>query len=273
MKSMVKFAIEQQRVALKGDYWEEFQETTKINPLNILELGAKISSLRKSPFLVETVSKSYKNYSNCPQIQLPKANLETNSSLEKIVLGRRSVRQYTDFGCSTQDVANVLQLSYGISGVSPFNTQQYYRVTPSAGALYPLEIYLCAWNVNGLPMGIYHYRVAKHTLELIKSGPNVKADFAELGDWGGIEMSKSAFIILISAIFERCTFKYGNRGYRFSLIEVGCLSMIMNLIAEAMGMGVCHLGGFYDDHLNEYIGVDGITESVQTVLTFGQPQN
>ncbi|MGM0664415.1 MAG: SagB/ThcOx family dehydrogenase [Thermodesulfobacteriota bacterium] len=272
MSDVFRFVIEQQAGKDMDSDWEDFQEKIKLNPCTAVKLGMRINSIRNSPFLQQALCRSYKSYPNLPQVLLPEARLDLGRPLEDIIRRRRSLRQYGPGECKAQELANVLQLSYGISGTAVFPEQQvmqYLRTIPSAGALYPLEIYPCVFKADDIASGLYHYRVARNSLELLKCG-DIRDDLKKCGDWTGVDIDGCAFVILISAVSERSTYKYGNRGYRFVLLEVGFVSIIMDLIANSMDMGACHLGGFYDDFLNRFIGLNGVTESVQTVLSFGR---
>ena len=124
----------------------------------MLGLGIRIDSLKNSPYIRGNMAKSYKHYPSCPQVLLPIACLTTDMQMEEIIRKRRSVRQFGTAKCSVEELANILQLSYGITGEGGYANQdfkQYFRAVPSGGALYPLEVYVGALNVDEIATGVY----------------------------------------------------------------------------------------------------------------------
>jgi SagB-type dehydrogenase family enzyme len=144
---------------------------------------------------------------------------------------------------------------------------QPLRSTPSAGALYPFEVYLIVNNVEGLSQGIYHYALLKHALELVKSG-----DFSSNITDAGLEqdmLGESDVTFVLSAIFDRTRHKYGERGYRYVYIEAGHISQNIYLQAVSLGLGSVSVGAFLDHKMNDLIGVDGRKEAVIYVHAIG----
>jgi len=182
-----------------------------------------------------------------------------------VITQRKSHREFMDKEISIEDVSTILWMGYGLrERVGNF----FFRNVPSAGALYPLEIYVGTFKVEGLSQGIYHFNPVKHTLECILEG-NFKQTLVN-GCLGQHFVSTGAIIIFISSVFRRNMAKYGHRGLRYILLDAGHLAQNMILGAEALGLGSCPVGAFFDDELNQLIGLDGYEESVLYLLVIGK---
>ena len=140
------------------------------------------------------------------------------------------------------------------------------RVSPSAGARYPLEIYPLIFSAKDLDCGIYHYNVKSHSLELLKKG-DFKSQFFKCV--GQDMILKCSMLIVISAIFNRTKDKYGERGYRYVLLDAGHLAQNAYLIATRLSLGCCTIGGFLDNEINKLLKIDGLTESSIYLIAIG----
>ncbi|MCF6154336.1 MAG: SagB/ThcOx family dehydrogenase [Candidatus Brocadia sp.] len=198
----------------------------------------------------------YKNYPDSKVIILPKPEYR-GISLESAIEKRRSVRNYSSKPLTLLQLSQLLFSAQGITGKS---YDQPLRTAPSAGALYPFEIYVIANNAEGLPQGIYHYAVLNHSLELVKLG-----DFRKVITDAGLkqEMLGDAHVtFVLSAIFDRIRHKYGERGFRYVYMEAGHISQNIYLQAVSLGLGSVSVGAFLDEEVNQLIGVDGQNEAV-----------
>ncbi|MGD1948291.1 MAG: SagB/ThcOx family dehydrogenase [Leptolyngbyaceae cyanobacterium] len=210
----------------------------------------------------------YKTYPASQQIALPNVSLSdrssfTTSDLATTIATRRSQRRY-----STQNALSLTQLSqllYLAQGIT-WNEREF-RTVPSSGALYPLEIYPIVHQVDGLEPGLYHHAIQQHQLELIKPGdlrrPLVRAGLNQ--DFLG----EAQVCFVVSGIFQRTRWKYHERTYRYVLMEAGHLGQNLYLAATALGLGVCCIGAFLDDALNELLGIDGKEEAALYLITVG----
>ncbi len=198
----------------------------------------------------------YKNYPDSEVTKLPKPTYR-GMIIEEAIEKRRSVRNYSDKPLSLPQLSQLLFSAQGLTGKL---YDQPLRTAPSAGALYPFEIYVVANNVEGLPCGIYHYAVLNHSLELVKLGNFGK----EITDAGlKQEMLGDADVtFILSAIFDRVRHKYGERGFRYVYMEVGHISQNIYLQAVSLGLGSVCVGAFLDDEVNQLISVDGQNEAV-----------
>lgn len=196
-----------------------------------------------------------KSYPGSKKVALPKPEYQ-GTTVEQAIKSRRSVRNYSKRPVS---MAQLSQLLFAAQGITGKMYAQPLRSAPSAGALYPFEIYAVVNNVEDLPRGIYHYCVLDHSLELVKAG-----DFRGLIIDAGMEqemLGASGVSFVLSAIFDRVRHKYGERGFRYVYIEAGHISQNIYLQAGSLGLGSVCVGAFLDEKVNRLIGVDGRKEA------------
>jgi SagB-type dehydrogenase family enzyme len=197
----------------------------------------------------------YKAYKGAKAVKLPSPDY-VGMSVEDSLKKRRSVRNYSSEALS---IAHLSQLLFAAQGITGEIYGRPLRTAPSAGALYPFEIYLIINHVEGLSPGIYHYNVLKHELELLKTG-NFRSKIIDAGIKQEMLGDADATFVL-SAVFDRVCSKYGERGYRYVYIEAGHISQNIFLQAVSLGLGSVSVGAFLDEKVNKIIGVDGIDEA------------
>ncbi|HEX5726106.1 MAG TPA: SagB family peptide dehydrogenase [Longimicrobiaceae bacterium] len=147
------------------------------------------------------------------------------------------------------------------------------RSAPSGGALFPLELYVVAVNVEGLTPGVYHYNTLGHHLEQLGKGTRAEVE-EQVGRLltAGLNYEGVAAVLVVTAVPLRTVFKYGDRGYRLLLVEAGHAAQNTYLAASALGVSVCAIAGFYDDEVNRALGVNGLDEFAAHVLVLGLPR-
>jgi SagB-type dehydrogenase family enzyme len=172
-------------------------------------------------------------------VKLPEPVQDSNTSIEESLFKRRSIRSYQDSPLTLAEVSQLLWAAQGITNPRGF------RTAPSAGALYPLEIYVVAGNVDDLPDGVYNYRPSKHTLVSVAEGDKrVELCNAALGQ---TSIRNAAAVIVFSAVHERTTMKYGDRGIQYVHMETGHAAQNIFLQAVSLNLGTVVIGAFYDD--------------------------
>jgi len=171
-------------------------------------------------------------------VKLATPRQDGSLSLERCIGQRRSVRSFRDQALTKDELGQLLWAAQGLTG------SDGGRAVPSAGALYPLELYAAARNVTSLAAGVYHYQVSSHELLLTTSGHDPKALIhAALGqDW----IAGAPACICIAAIFERTTAKYGERGRGYAYMEAGHAAENVMLQAVALGLATTMVGAFSD---------------------------
>ena len=180
-------------------------------------------------------------------IMLPEPRTTGEISIEEAILHRRSVRRYTEEAITLNDLSQLLWAAQGIT------SEEGFRTAPSAGALYPLEVYVVAGNVDGLSDGVYRYRTEGHTLQKIRDG-DLRRNLSECA-LKQTQITDAAVDIVFAAVFNRTTAKYGERGVRYVYIEAGHAAQNVYLQAEASGLGVCAVGAFYEQEVSELLAL------------------
>jgi SagB-type dehydrogenase family enzyme len=237
---------------------DKFQQETKYDPEKME--GHSLNWHKKpAPF---------KNYdSPLEVIPLPQPELPGEPDLWNLLQQRRSRRSYNQHGLlSLNDLSSLL---WATQGVTTGQGEHLFRTSPSAGALYPVETYLYANNVDPLEAGIYHFRPHRFDLEFLHKG-NLARELAAAG-LGQNMIMKAQVTFLWSAILERCKWKYRQRAYRYIYLDAGHIGENLYLAGEAMGLSVCSIAAFYDDHVNNLIGLDGVEETIIYMATVGWP--
>ena len=184
-------------------------------------------------------------------IQLPPPSQKGSVSLEEAIARRRSIRDFTPQPLSQSQLSQILWAAGGIT-----NTRGRYRAVPSAGATYPLEIFVvCGTSgVEGIGAGIYHYNIDSHSLTLHYEG-DVRLALARAAlDQEFIY--EAPVDIIICAIFERTGLSYGSRGERYVYMEVGHAGQNIYLQATALGLATVAIGAFHDEQVREVLRLD-----------------
>jgi SagB-type dehydrogenase family enzyme len=171
-------------------------------------------------------------------IKLPEPKIDGKMSVEAALLARRSVREYKNEPLSLEEISQLLWAAQGITG------RRMFRTAPSAGALYPLEVYVVAGNVTGLPAGIYKYRMQNH--EMVRVGEGDKRSELTSAALGQSCIRSASAVIVFSAVYARTTGKYGERGVRYVHMEVGHAAQNVGLQAVALNLGTVMIGAFLD---------------------------
>lgn len=180
-------------------------------------------------------------------IKLPEPDYDSKTSVEKALLERRSVRGYKKESLTLVEVSQLLWAAQGITN------RRGFRTAPSAGALYPLEVYIVVGDVNDLPEGIYQYKPHKHELLKIADGDKI-SDLctAALGQ-GCIKQCAAA--IVFSAVYERTTKKYGERGIKYVHMEVGHAAQNVHLQVVSLNLGTVVVGAFNDNEVKRIMNM------------------
>lgn len=194
-------------------------------------------------------------------MKLPEANRDGKASLEKTMFERRSVREFKDAPLTLAEIAQLLWAAQGTT--SPAG----YRTAPSAGALYPLEIFVLAGKVDGLTPGVYRYGPRNH--ELTKTGEgDRRADLCATA-LNQTSVRNAPAAIVIAGVFERTTKKYGERGVRYVYMESGNVSQNISLEAVSLGLGTVVIGAFHDKAVKAVTGMG--EEEPLLIMPIGRP--
>ena len=180
-------------------------------------------------------------------IALPKPSLAGEISLEHTLQNRRSIRRFSKRSLTLAEISQLLWATQGVTHPAG------YRTAPSAGALYPLDIFLVAGRVESLAAGVFHYRPAHHDLIPLTGGdlrtPLVRAALGQ-----GAVSSAPAVVVLTGAM-ARTTGKYGDRGIRYVFMEAGHAAQNLALQAVGLELGTVMIGAFHDGQVGRVLGL------------------
>jgi SagB-type dehydrogenase family enzyme len=171
-------------------------------------------------------------------VKLPPARSEGHVSIESVLSLRRSIRSYSKRPLSLNDLSQLLWAAQGI------NSRDIRRTAPSAGALYPLELYLVAGLTTDLSPGVYRYSSEQHSLHLIKEFDQRLALSRVALNQECIAAAPACFVI--AGVYRRTAMKYGKRARRYVQLEAGHASENILLQAVALKLGTVVVGAFDD---------------------------
>lgn len=177
-------------------------------------------------------------------IILPDPKHKSNVSIEEAISSRRSKRNYKSEHINIGQLSQILWAAQGITGqIGDYKL----RAAPSAGALYPIEIYVV------LPKGVYLYLPQGHKLKKIKSG-DLRSELAKaaLNQWW---IRDTSCDIVITAVYERTMAKYGQRGVRYAVIEAGAVTENVYLQVESLELGTVSVGAFNDRDVQKILNI------------------
>lgn len=166
------------------------------------------------------------------ELSLPKPLLKGSKSVEECIFERESIRSFKDKVIEIEKISQILWATQGKKG--------HKRTVPSAGATYPLEIYVILKD-----KGYFHYNIDRHALELI-----IDEDISEKlasASWNQQFISEAYLNVILCAIFARTTQRYGERGVRYVFIEVGHCAQNIHLEAVSLGLASVPIGAYEDD--------------------------
>ncbi len=195
---------------------------------------------------------------------------ELSAPLGSLLEQRRTRRQLATRPLSRREIATLLVRAAGNNGeLETESGNRPLRAYPSGGGLYPLEIYLLVLEECELPAGLYHFDVHGPALSLLAEGSY--RDRVIDGFMEDPMLRRAPAVLLVTALFLRSRFKYGERSYRFILLEGGHLMQNLILTGQALGLSVVPIGGFLDRALERILEVDGFEESVIYSAILGRP--
>ena len=184
-------------------------------------------------------------------INLPRPNQDGSMSLEKAIAVRRSRRNFSPKSLTLEQIG---QLAWAAQGQ---DVSSKYRTTPSAGATYPLELFMVTDD------GFFHYLPSKHALEKL-TDEDLRAELAKAA-WGQGFVEDAPVTLVFVAEFSRTTNRYGNRGVRYVYMEAGHAAQNVHLQAESLGLGSVAVGAFDDSSVSKVLTLPENLEPVYMV--------
>lgn len=195
------------------------------------------------------------------RITLPEPLFKGKILTEEALKRRRSVREYQDKPLTLEEISQLLWAAQGITG------EYGMRTAPSAGALYPIELYIAAGRVDGLAAGIYRYRPKGHELQKVAEGDK-RGDLYQ-ASLEQESLRDGAAAVVIAAVYGRTTRKYGGRGIMYVHMEVGGVAENIYLQAVSLGIGTVFLGAFDDEMVKKVVNMAEGEEPL-AIMPFGR---
>ncbi len=197
------------------------------------------------------------------RISLPPPNANSDYSVEEALGARRSVRHFTAQSVTLEAIGQLLWAAQGVT------SSEGGRTAPSAGALYPVEVYLVAGDVAGLDSGLYKYQPRGHTLSL--HAPGDYRDGLARAAWGQDWMVDAAAIVVITAVYQRTARKYESRADRYVHMEVGHVAQNVYLQTQSLGLGTVIVGAFQDQEVRNVLHLSA-NEAPLALMPVGHPK-
>ncbi len=241
--------------------WELFHENSKMDRFtHPMDDPGAIAWMQQ---VSQTLS-----YDQLPAVPLPQTSEPLTMALGEAIAARRTPQRLSRDTISLESLTTILHSAYGVTqSAAQSRARRPLRSVPSAGALFPLEIFFHTRSVTDLEPGLYHYNPIRHELRRLRQGDQAaKIASALMQKQLAVEAS---LILMIGAMLERSVGKYGDRGYRFALLEAGHVAQNINLAACALGLASIDLGGYQDRLLDRLLGFDGLLQSVLYAVAVG----
>jgi SagB-type dehydrogenase family enzyme len=240
--------------------WELFHENSKGSrdepPMNDAVAAAYLHQMPESL--------AYDGY---PAVPLPDAPALPAVPVSEL-LARPAAAALDPAPLPLGDAAALLRYAYGVLDRTA-ESARGPRTVYSAGSLYPLELFACVTRVEGLGPGLCHYDASGHLLHVLRGGDHSQKLAPAIGDGRLAQMAP--LLIFVAALPERSVLKYGDRGYRFALLEAGAVVQNIQLVAGALGLAVVHVGDYFDRMIDDLFAFDGLTLSVINIIGIGKP--
>lgn len=211
-----------------------------------------------------------KSYPDATQIDLPKVTAQYDGEFARVLLARKTHRDFMRQNVTLDAVSRLLFYTWGVHGMVEAGTlgRLFHKTSPSGGARHSIEVYLLAIRVEGLSQGLYHYNGVDHRLSRLRS---VRAEkkAAEYTAGQGFLRDASALFIMTS-VFPRVQWKYRfARAYRVVLLDAGHLCQTFCLVATWLGLAPFCTAALKDSLIERDLGIDGIHESALYVAGVG----
>lgn len=246
----------------EDELWELFHENSKLDPYAEPPQPKAVYERVVRLF----ASLPYDTYPNVPLAEEPAAPA---IGLFDCLRLRETQRTLEPAPISFAQLSTILLYGYGVMRSNEgTGVPRPFRAVPSAGGLYPLEVYIAtSEHVADVEPGLYHYNSAGHHLTRLRQG----AFIGELANRfiQSELVSRSSLLLLVTGVFQRTVFKYKARGYRYVLLEAGHLGQNLGLVAASMDLGVINLGGFQDRDIDRFLEIDGVNHSTIYTAAIG----
>ena len=187
--------------------------------------------------------------------------------LKAAIENRRSVRQYIEKALTLEELSFLLWCTQGVK--ETVDTYATLRTVPSAGARHAFETYLLVNRVDKIEPGVYRYLAIDHKLVQLETNDDL-ADKLAQACWGQTQVKRSAVTFFWAAVPYRMAWRYGERGYRYLLMDAGHICQNLYLACEAIGAGTCAIGAYDQNKMDPILRVDEKEEFAVYVAPVGK---
>jgi SagB-type dehydrogenase family enzyme len=262
MKSPTSIGQQMPDVALG----ELFHENSKLRR-NDIGARARIGTL------TETDRTAHKrqmesSFGDKERISLIDPQMKITTSFEDAIRRRRSSRQLTEGTLSAESLSYILQAANGPTGPDS-SLERVLLAAPSAGALFPVEVYAALPASNAFGAGLFWYSATTHALRVVFRKP-MMPQLARTTFYEEV-VSNAAVCIVLALALDQVFKKYGNRGYRFALLEAGHIAQNILLAATAVGLAAVPIGGFVDNEVDDLLSLSAMRQSCVYMIPIGHP--
>jgi SagB-type dehydrogenase family enzyme len=262
LMEVIKILLENEILIDSRDFYWVFHKRSMNPPLYFRNLSEnEIADILRR--------RNYKFYRSKGRISLSSSQ-EIDSILLEFMKPRQSIWKYPSKNISFAQLSGLLKAAYGV--VRRENLGFYtisHRTIPSAGALYPLELYVITLiDIDGLEKGLYYFQKEKEYLVPLKSG-DFQEQLKELLLEANETIETASLFLIVTACFARGCEKYPNRGYRNILLEAGHLAQNVYLYCIDQNLGTVEFSGFLDEELGNFLEIDVRDEAPMTLLAVG----
>lgn len=204
-----------------------------------------------------------KGYRSAGQVALPSPTGAVDSEFPRVLLARRTIREFGRRPVSLEHLSVLLWLTWGVTGRLrwPGLGKLLLKTSPSGGARHSIEAYCWSLRVKGLPRGVYHYRGDGHFLERLHSSAQSArvVQLCACQEW----VRNCAALFVMTAVFPRVMWRYGfSRAYRTVLLEAGHFCQTFCLVATWLGLAPFCTAALVDREMETDLRLDGASESV-----------
>jgi SagB-type dehydrogenase family enzyme len=216
----------------------------------------------------------FKEYPQVPVVPLPKPGRKSRRALfGRLLQTRRTVREFVEAEVPLPTLAGLIRGTWGMTGYIDGGVfgRLLAKTSPSAGARHPVECYVIAWRVRGLPPGLYHYNVKRDVLERLRRGDlrDRAVSIASGQKW----ISAAAFLVILTVVADRVFWKYGSSdAYRLFFLDAGHLAQTFALLATEAGLGPFTTAAIQETKIEKLIGLDGVREFPVYLCGAGVPK-
>jgi SagB-type dehydrogenase family enzyme len=246
---------------------ELYHEASKYFPATAGRDVEAVIRLVTDPELMRATALATHRHPQRPLLPLPPPR-PLRMPLGVALAARRSARSFGRAALTDAEVSALLHAACGPTGeLEEDDWVKILRTAPSAGALYPLDVHVAAQRVHGLARDVYRYDPLEQALEPARVDVEAIADATPYKEL----VASAAATLVITATFWRSRFKYGQRAYRFTLLEAGHVAQNVLLAAAALRLAAVPLGGFFDARLDAVLGLDGVERASLYLVAVGRP--